>query len=115
MGAHNTSNDVMSIQGMIYPVSNCFICGVFQSFTSTGCRHYSCTQHFHPCHIGSLSMDVFFTHVNNAFQTFQCTNGCRCNTVLTSTSFCNYSFFPKSFSKQDLTNCIINFMCTGMT
>ena len=56
-----------------------------------------------------LSLHIFFTHKNRAFQAKFCTNTCRCNTVLPCTSFGDNVFFSHFYCKQNLPNTIVNF------
>jgi hypothetical protein len=59
-----------------------------------------CAEHFHSCDIGSLSLDIDFSHINNAFQSQKragCSGG---NAVLSGSGFGNDSVFPRRFANK---------------
>ena len=100
---------------MIDPVTNRFVGRIFQSFAAAGGRNNLCTQHFHPGHIGCLTLNIFFSHVNDAFHALQRTYRCSRHSMLTSPCFRNDSFFAQFFSQQYLADRIVDLMRTRMT
>ena len=93
MWTDHTSDDIMRSRSIVDPITQRFIYRIFQCFRARSCRNYSRTQHFHSSYIWRLSCDIYFTHINDAFQIHQsaCSRGC--NSVLTGSCFCNDSFF----------------------
>eukprot|EP01034_Spumella_vulgaris_P009925 gene9925-12597_t len=75
-----------------------------------GGRANFCSQHFHTGNIRSLTFNIKFTHVHNAFNIHQSTNGRRGNTMLSCTGFCHYTLFSKTFGQKYLSNGIVNLM-----
>ena len=61
----------------------------------------------------ALALNIFFTHIHDALQTFQCTNGSCCYAMLTG-SVSAMMRFTEALRYQYLAYCIIYLMCTGM-
>ena len=94
-GTYNTADNIMCIQGIIYPVPDGFVCSIFKRFTSAGSRYDRRSQHFHSRYVRGLPLDILRTHIYDTLNSLQCTNCCCSYPVLSRTGFGYDSFFAK--------------------
>ncbi len=112
MGTDHRSDQIISLFWVSYPIANRFVGCIFEGSTSTFSRHDRRAQHFHTSHIGSLALDIYFSHKNNALQIHQSTNRRSSNTVLSSPCLCYDAFLTQMLGKQNLPNGIVYFVRT---
>ncbi len=69
------ANDVMRIFGVVDPVADGFVGGVFEGFAARDGRYHGGPQQLHPLHVGLLPLHVHLAHVHDALQVGQGADG----------------------------------------
>ena len=114
MRAHDRTEAVMSGLDRRHPVTHRFVNCVLQCATTRSDTLYFCSEKAHTKHVEFLSCNINFAHVHLALKSKQRRSSCRCNTMLSCTSFGNNSLFAHAFGQQHLTENVIDFVGTSV-
>ena len=114
MRSHRRTYDIECILRMTAPVADSLRACITQSHIARTDRIHLGTQHLHTLHIGMLALHIGSTHKDFTLHIHQGTDGGSCNTMLTSTGFCDDTGFTHLLCHQDLTDGIVNLVRTGM-
>ena len=72
--------------------------------------NHSSAQEFHAIHIGTLTLDVFGAHVNNALKAVAGADGGRGHTVLARACFGNDARLAHALGQHGLSNGVVDFV-----
>src|SRR5207245_2952127 len=103
---------VVRIQGIAYPVTQCFVDCRAEGFVTTGDRNNFSTEKAHASNVGSLALHVNGTHVDNAGQAEPGTRRGAGDAVLTRTGLSDDSLGPQALCQQGLTDRVVDLVRT---
>mmetsp|Transcript_6254 Transcript_6254/g.9064 ORF Transcript_6254/g.9064 Transcript_6254/m.9064 type:complete len:220 (-) Transcript_6254:1008-1667(-) len=104
----------MRITNVRDPIPHSFVDGILKSPLSILDWYNLRPQGVHTKNIELLSFAVNSTHVNSTVETKHCANCGGCDTVLSSTSLSNDSWFANAFGQESLADRVINFVGASM-
>lgn len=105
-----SSKDIVGGVHVGHPVTQSFVNRILQGARPRGYGDHFRTEQSHPSDVQSLTLGVFFTHVDDTVQIEQCRRGSGCHAVLPSTSFSNDSFLTHPLGEKSLTEHIVDFV-----
>ena len=97
MRAYGRADDIVSIGRVATPVADGFVCSIFQCHVAGSDRADFGSQHFHFFYIDMLAFYIGLAHVNNALHVHQSAYRSGGHPMLSSSGFCNDTFFPHTF------------------
>ena len=114
MRADHRSDDIERIAHVGHPIPDRFARRILERARPGMDRHHARTEHFHPAHIQLLALDVLVAHVHVAGKSHARRHGCRRHTVLPGTRLGDDAFLAGALGQQDLTDGVVDLVCTGM-
>ena len=97
MRTYGRADDIVSIGRVATPVADGFVCSIFQCHVAGSDRADFGSQHFHFFYIDMLAFYIGLAHVNNALHVHQSAYRSGGHPMLSSSGFCNDTFFPHTF------------------
>lgn len=114
MRTHGGTYDVEGILWVTAPVADGLRAGIAQGHITCANRVYLGTQHLHTFHVGMLALYIGGTHEDFALHIHQGADGGSSNAMLSGTSLGDDTGLAHLLCHQNLTNGVIDFVCTGM-
>ena len=112
MRPKNRAQHVVSRANVCHPIAHGFVDGIFQCLAAGGYRNHPCAQQFHSKYIQFLAANVFFTHIDIAFQAQKRANR-RCSyAMLARSCFRDDSFLGHPAREQALSKAVIDLVRT---
>ena len=99
---------------MAAPVSDGFVCAVFQCLVSAVYRHHLRSEHTHTFHIDMLALYIKGSHIDGAWHIHECADcGC-CHAVLSCAGFGYDACLAHFPCKENLSEGVVNLVCAGV-
>jgi hypothetical protein len=114
MRAYGRADNIISVGRMATPVADRFVGCVFQGHVSGSNGNNGSSQHFHFLHIDMLAFYIRLSHINDTFHIHQRTYGSCCYSMLSGSGFGDDAFLSHAACQQDLSDGVVDFVCTGM-
>ena len=94
--------------------SSVLVQGRARLLPSKAYRDYIRAKYFHTGNIGGLFGNINFTHINITFKPEICSRGCKSNTMLSCSGFCDQFFLSHVFCQQAFTHTMVQFVGSCM-
>ena len=114
MRTHGRTYDVEGILWMTAPVADSFRAGIAQRHIACAHRVHLGSQHLHTLYVGMLSFHIGGTHENLTLHVHQGAYRSCSHTVLSGSGFGNDAGLAHLLGHENLTDGVVNFVCTGM-
>ena len=114
MRSHDRADQVESRVNIGCPVTHRLVDRIFQSCSAVVHAVDLCTQQFHTVYVQPLTANVLFAHIDLAFHIKHCTSSCSCHAVLSGTGFGNDPLLAHFLCQQDLSQHVVDLVCTGV-
>jgi hypothetical protein len=114
MRANDRAEDVVSRFDATHPIAHRFIDGVPQRAGAARNRSHLSPQQLHTRHIRRLPADIFFPHVDDAFQAEMRAGRRSANAMLSGARLGDHAAFTHAERKERLAERVVDFVCAGV-